>query len=97
LRQHLQSLPVADPHARGQARRSSAADANLCLRSGPGIQSRSICHKRNSLIDIDCNLSAGPHLTRVSRARISIRICTDTKINAVVKSLGLLIAKQNVR
>jgi hypothetical protein len=42
-------------------------------------------------------LSAGLHLTRVSRARISIRICTDTKINAVVKSLGLLIAKKNVR
>jgi hypothetical protein len=41
--------------------------------------------QRNSLIDIDGNLSAGRHLARVSRARIIIRICTDTKINAVVK------------
>jgi len=49
--------------------------------------------QRNSLIDIDCNLSAGRHLSRVGRAHISIRICTDTKINAVVNPLGLLIAK----
>jgi hypothetical protein len=47
----------------------------------------------NSLIDIDCSLSAGRHPARVSRARIVIRICTDTKINAVVNPLGLLIAK----
>jgi hypothetical protein len=36
--------------------------------------------RRNSPIDIDCNLSA-----RLHRAPIIIRICTDTKINAVVK------------
>ena len=53
--------------------------------------------QRNSLIDIDHNLSAGLHLARVSRARIIIRICTDTKINVVVKPLGLLIAKKNAR
>jgi hypothetical protein len=70
---------------------------SVFAKPAPGIQTRSICRKRNSLIDIDRNLSAGLHLTRVSRARISIRICTDTKINAVVKSLGLLIAKKNIR
>jgi hypothetical protein len=41
--------------------------------------------QRNSPIDIERNLSAFLHSTRVSRARIIIRICTDTKINAVVK------------
>jgi hypothetical protein len=54
---------------------------------------RSICRKRNSPIDMHRDLSAGLHLARVSRAQISIRICTDTKINAVVNPLGLLIAK----
>jgi hypothetical protein len=49
------------------------------------MRARSICRKRNSLIDIRCILSAGLHPARVSRARIIIRICTDTKINAVVK------------
>jgi hypothetical protein len=53
--------------------------------------------RRNSPIDIDRNLSAGLHLARVSRARIIIRICTDTKINAVVNPLGLLIARKNAR
>jgi hypothetical protein len=41
--------------------------------------------QRNSPIDIERNLSACLHPARVSRARIIIRICTDTKINAVVK------------
>jgi hypothetical protein len=40
--------------------------------------------QRNSLIDIDRNFSAGLHLTRISCARIIIRICTDTEINVVV-------------
>ena len=38
--------------------------------------------RRNSPIDIDRNLSARLH---PARASIIIRICTDTKINAVVK------------
>jgi len=38
--------------------------------------------RRNSPIDIDRNLSACLH---PARASIIIRICTDTKINAVVK------------
>jgi hypothetical protein len=46
---------------------------------------RSICRKRNSLIDIRCILSAGLHPARVGRACIIIRICTDNKINAVEK------------
>jgi hypothetical protein len=41
--------------------------------------------RRNSPIDIDRNLSACLHPARASRVRIIIRICTDTKINAVVK------------
>jgi hypothetical protein len=41
--------------------------------------------QRNALIDVDRNLSAGLHLARVGRACIIIRICTDTKINAVEK------------
>jgi hypothetical protein len=53
--------------------------------------------RRNSSIDIDRNLSACLHPARVSRARIIIRICTDTKINVVVNLLGLLIAKKNAR
>ena len=50
--------------------------------------------QRNSPIDIDRNLFAG---LRLARARIIIRICTDTKINVVVNLLGLLIAKKNAR
>ena len=61
------------------------------------MRARSICRKRNSLIDIRFILSAGLHPARVSRARIIIRICTDTKINVVVNLLGLLIAKKNAR
>jgi hypothetical protein len=53
--------------------------------------------QRNALIDIDRDLSAGLPLARVSRARTIIRICTDTKINAVVNPLGLLIARKNAR
>jgi hypothetical protein len=49
------------------------------------------------LIDIGRNLFASLDLARVSRNRIIIRICTDTKINAVVKPLGLLIANKTAR
>jgi hypothetical protein len=62
-----------------------AADASPRLRG-----SRSGCRpidlpRRNSPIDIDRNLSACLHPARASRVRTIIRICTDTKINAVVK------------
>jgi hypothetical protein len=70
----------------------------ICIyEAGARDAGRSIRRKRKSLIDIDRNLYAGLDPARVSRARITIRICTDTKINVVVKPVRLSIAGTHIR
>jgi hypothetical protein len=72
--------------------------AQICVcEAGARDAGRSIRRKQNPLIDIDRNLYAGLDLARISCARVTIRICTDTKINVVVKPVRLSIAGTHIR